>query len=175
MLGAQGFWAGRDLYRATLAVTRDVGFSGIIRRTAPISHLLRHTRGCGWSILTQILTGPLSIALYNTQGDVDGLFQPGSSWVQLHGQHSEFLIMSNRKPEDPSLSLIFKMFFSTFDVKLIRDQFWCTRCAFRLLKSLQWCSGRKSWKSNIKNVKTERAVGWKPNRVPWNWAKSVEG
>jgi hypothetical protein len=28
-----------------------------------------------------------------------------------------------------------------------------------LLKSLQWCSGRKSWKSE-KNVKTERAVGW---------------
>jgi hypothetical protein len=26
-----------------------------------------------------------------------------------------------------------------------------------------------------KNVKTERAVGWKPNRVSWNWAKSVEG
>jgi hypothetical protein len=24
-------------------------------------------------------------------------------------------------------------------------------------------------------VKTERAVGWKPNRVSWNWAKSVEG
>jgi hypothetical protein len=24
-------------------------------------------------------------------------------------------------------------------------------------------------------VKTKRAVGWKPNRVPWNWAKSVEG
>jgi hypothetical protein len=29
------------------------------------------------------------------------------------------------------------------DVKLIRYQFWCTRCAFRLLKSLQWCSGWK--------------------------------
>jgi hypothetical protein len=24
-------------------------------------------------------------------------------------------------------------------------------------------------------VKTVRAVGWKPNTVPWNWAKSVEG
>jgi hypothetical protein len=57
--------------------------------------------------------------------------------------------------------------------KLIRYQFWCTRCTSRLLKSLQWCSGWKSWKSE-KNVKTERAVGWKPNRVPWNWAKSVE-
>jgi hypothetical protein len=33
-------------------------------------------------------------------------------------------------------------------VKLIRYQFWCTRCALRLMKSLQWCSGRKSWKSD---------------------------
>jgi hypothetical protein len=60
------------------------------------------------------------------------------------------------------------------DAKLIRYQFWCTRCAFQPLKSLQWCSGRKCWKSE-KKVKTERSVGWKPIRVPWNWAKSVEG
>jgi hypothetical protein len=56
MLGAQGLWAGRDLYRATPAVTRGLGFSGLIRRTAPFSHLLRHTSGCGGSILTWILT-----------------------------------------------------------------------------------------------------------------------
>jgi hypothetical protein len=47
MLGAQGLWAGRDIYRATPTVTRDLGFTGIIRRTAPFSRLLRHTRGCG--------------------------------------------------------------------------------------------------------------------------------
>jgi hypothetical protein len=57
MLGALGLWAGRDLYRATLVVTQDLGFSGLIWRTAPFSHLLRHTRGCGGPILTQILTG----------------------------------------------------------------------------------------------------------------------
>jgi hypothetical protein len=57
MLGAQGLWARRDLYRATPAVTRDLGFSGLIRKTAPFSRLLRHTRGCGVSILTRILTG----------------------------------------------------------------------------------------------------------------------
>jgi hypothetical protein len=57
MLGAQGLWAGRDLYRATPAVTRSLGFSGLIRRTAPFSHLLRHTKGWGKSILTRILTG----------------------------------------------------------------------------------------------------------------------
>jgi hypothetical protein len=33
--------------------------SGLIRRTAPFSRLLRHTRGCGGSILTRILTGYL--------------------------------------------------------------------------------------------------------------------
>jgi hypothetical protein len=57
MLGAQGLWAGRDRYRATPAVTRDLGFSGLIRRTAQFSRLLRRTRGCGGSILTRILTG----------------------------------------------------------------------------------------------------------------------
>jgi hypothetical protein len=49
MLGAQGLWAARDLYRATPAVTRNLGFSGLIRRTAPFSRLLWHTRGCGGS------------------------------------------------------------------------------------------------------------------------------
>jgi hypothetical protein len=57
MLGAQGLCAGRDLYRATPAVTQDLGFFGLIRRTAPFSRLLRHTRRCGGSILTRILTG----------------------------------------------------------------------------------------------------------------------
>jgi hypothetical protein len=56
LLGAQGLWAGRDLYRATPSLTRDLGFSGLIRRTAPFSRLLRHTRGCGGSILTRNLT-----------------------------------------------------------------------------------------------------------------------
>jgi hypothetical protein len=34
MLGDQGLWAGRDLYRATSAVTRDLSFSSLIRSTA---------------------------------------------------------------------------------------------------------------------------------------------
>jgi hypothetical protein len=55
MLGAQGLWVGRDLYRATPAVTWDVGFYDLIWRTAPFSRLLQHTRGCGGSILTWIL------------------------------------------------------------------------------------------------------------------------
>jgi hypothetical protein len=50
MLGAQGLWAGRDLCSATPAVTRDLGFSGLIGRTVPFNCLLRHTRGCGGSI-----------------------------------------------------------------------------------------------------------------------------
>jgi hypothetical protein len=40
MHGAQGLWAGRGLYRATPAVTRGLGFSGLIRSTAPFSRLL---------------------------------------------------------------------------------------------------------------------------------------
>jgi hypothetical protein len=50
MLGTWGLWAGMDLYRATPAVTRGLGFSGLIWRTAPFSRLLRHRRGCGESI-----------------------------------------------------------------------------------------------------------------------------
>jgi hypothetical protein len=57
MLGAQGIWAGRDFYSATRAVARGLGFSGLFRRTAPFSRLFGHTRGCGGSILTRILTG----------------------------------------------------------------------------------------------------------------------
>jgi hypothetical protein len=55
--GAQGLWAGRDLYRATPTVTPGLCFSGLIRRSAPFNRRLRHTRGCGASILTRILTG----------------------------------------------------------------------------------------------------------------------
>jgi hypothetical protein len=61
MLGAQGLWAGRDLYRATSAVTWDLRFPGLIWRTAPFSRLLRNTRGCGGTILMRILKGTLHL------------------------------------------------------------------------------------------------------------------
>jgi hypothetical protein len=58
LLGAQGLWAGRDLYRTIPTVTRDLSFSGLIRRTAPFRSLLRHAWGCGGgSILTRVITG----------------------------------------------------------------------------------------------------------------------
>jgi hypothetical protein len=60
MLGAQGLWAGRDLYCATPTVTRGLGFSSLIRRTAPISRLLRLAWVCGESILTRILRGVIT-------------------------------------------------------------------------------------------------------------------
>jgi hypothetical protein len=43
----------------------------------------------------------------------------------------------------------------TRDLGLIRYQFWCTRCAFRLIKYLQWYSGRKfgNSKAIVKTVK----------------------
>jgi hypothetical protein len=56
MLGAHGLWAGSDLYRATHAVTWDLSFSGLIRRTAPFSRLLRHAWGCREPILIRIIT-----------------------------------------------------------------------------------------------------------------------
>jgi hypothetical protein len=54
MLGAWGLWAGRDLHRATPAVTRDIGFSGLIRRTAPFSRLFRIISLLHSSILRRI-------------------------------------------------------------------------------------------------------------------------
>jgi ABC-type uncharacterized transport system permease subunit len=64
MLGAQGLLAGRNLYRATTAVIRDLGFSGFIRP------LTAH-KGKWRIMLTQILTGLHSVACYDTQGDVE--------------------------------------------------------------------------------------------------------
>jgi hypothetical protein len=55
--GPLQLWAGRDLYRATPAVTRDLGFSSLIRRITPFSRLLRHTRERGGPILTRMVTG----------------------------------------------------------------------------------------------------------------------
>jgi hypothetical protein len=67
MLGAQGLWAGRDLFRATSAVTRSLGFSGLIRRTTPFSRPLRHTKGMasclGWD------RGPVSKQVWHDKKD----------------------------------------------------------------------------------------------------------
>ena len=57
MFGIQGLRAGRNLFRATPVVTQDLGFSGLIRMTAPFSHhLLQHERGCWEPILTRTRT-----------------------------------------------------------------------------------------------------------------------
>jgi hypothetical protein len=54
MLGANGPWAGRDLYRATPAVKRGLCFPV---SSDGFSRLPRHTWGCRGSILTRSLTG----------------------------------------------------------------------------------------------------------------------
>jgi hypothetical protein len=54
MFGAQGLWAGRHLYRATPAVTRGLGFSSLIQRTAPFSRLLWHARRLWEPVLTHV-------------------------------------------------------------------------------------------------------------------------
>jgi hypothetical protein len=90
--------SGRDLYRATTDVIRGLQFSGFIRRTSLFSRLLRHTKGCGECILTTILTGSHSVASYDTQGDAEDLFFPGSSRVIFRGiSHSYHTISGSEK------------------------------------------------------------------------------
>jgi hypothetical protein len=68
MFGVQRLWAGRDLYRATPALTWDLGIFGLIQRIVPFNHLLRHTRGCRGPVLTLIL---ISVIYYDTHEDAD--------------------------------------------------------------------------------------------------------
>ena len=44
LLGSYGLWAGRDLYRATPALTRGLGFCGLVRRTVPLPWLVQQER-----------------------------------------------------------------------------------------------------------------------------------
>jgi hypothetical protein len=81
MLGAQGLWTGRDLYRATPTVTRGLGFSCLFRRTAPLSHS------------------------YDTQGDAEDLFLPGTSCVS---SIQSLLMTSTVSYPDPHGSLYTK-------------------------------------------------------------------
>jgi hypothetical protein len=76
--GAQVLWAERDLYRATLAVTRGLVFSGLIRRTFLFSRLLQHTRGI-YSKLDHH-GSPFSRLLRHAR-DTEALFLARSSWV----------------------------------------------------------------------------------------------
>jgi hypothetical protein len=83
-------WAGRDLYRATPAVTRGLGFSGLIEKTAPFSRLLRQTRGCGESILTRIVTGlygsmkVCNYRLYHCNGHRTSKTLTSNETVEIH-------------------------------------------------------------------------------------------
>jgi hypothetical protein len=63
-------------------------FFGLIRRTAQFSRLLRHTRGCGGSILTRILTGPHSVASYDMQRSAEDLFLPKFSTLNSIEDHT---------------------------------------------------------------------------------------
>jgi hypothetical protein len=44
MFCTQGLWAWRGLFQAVSTMTKTLGFNGLIRRNAPFSCLLRHTR-----------------------------------------------------------------------------------------------------------------------------------
>jgi hypothetical protein len=58
ILAAQGFEQGGS-FIVTPTITRDLGFSGLIRRTTTFSRLLRHAWGYRGPFLTRILTGCL--------------------------------------------------------------------------------------------------------------------
>jgi hypothetical protein len=92
-LGAQDLWAERNLYRATPAVIRGFGFSRLIRRIAPFSRLLRHTRACGGSILTESLWSASSRLLRHAGGWLEPILarilmgQPESDNTHLEQQY----------------------------------------------------------------------------------------
>jgi hypothetical protein len=73
---------------------------------------LLHTRGCGESIPTRILTGPHSAASYGTQGDVENLFQPGFSWVPVQSplttHKGMWRIYSNPDPDGSSFNRLLR-------------------------------------------------------------------
>jgi hypothetical protein len=64
MLGAQGLWSGRDLYRATPGMTHDLSFSGLTRRATPFSRLLQHSRECWEPIPTRGLVRDIISCVY---------------------------------------------------------------------------------------------------------------
>jgi hypothetical protein len=61
------------IYRATPAVTRDLGFP-VSSGGLPYSVAFNHTQRDMESILTRIHTSPNSVASYDTHGDVEDLF-----------------------------------------------------------------------------------------------------
>jgi hypothetical protein len=95
MLGVQGLWAGRDLYRATPAATRDLGFSSL-SEGPPHSVASYDTRGDVEggirSILTPILTGFCIIWMFWTvfylrnEGDFSSFYR---IWSKL-GQFTHY-------------------------------------------------------------------------------------
>jgi hypothetical protein len=82
---AQGLWAGMDLYRATTAATRGLGFPDRIRRTVPILASQGFSVRIG-AMRTENpwlarMDRPHSVVPYDTQWEVEGLFLPASSLV----------------------------------------------------------------------------------------------
>jgi hypothetical protein len=65
---SQSLWAGRDLYRGTPAVTRGLGFSGLVKRITPISRRLQHGRGCGKPFFSESSWAPFNRLLRHARG-----------------------------------------------------------------------------------------------------------
>jgi hypothetical protein len=87
-LGAQGLWAGRDLYRATPSIRHRASI-------CPVSferRLLRPARRCWGPIITQSLTGPYSVYLTtpNFMGENSCLFIATRAIFQLSGGYHHY-------------------------------------------------------------------------------------
>jgi hypothetical protein len=64
----------RSVYAHSLICKSNIG----LMRLNTVRYFCHFTRGCGGSILTRILTGPHLVTSYDTQGDAEDLFLPGS-------------------------------------------------------------------------------------------------
>jgi hypothetical protein len=76
---------------------------------SPFSRLLRHARGCREPNLTRIFTSPPSVASYDTQGDSDNLFLPGTS------REKETFIFGHQASKEYHSDSMHK--YSEFDIK----------------------------------------------------------
>jgi hypothetical protein len=78
MLGAQGLWAGRDLYRAISAVTRDHGFT--VSLTCKNCSFAYNNRLCATSTVTRSFGFPVSLTFRNRSFAGNGDRIHADSW-----------------------------------------------------------------------------------------------
>jgi hypothetical protein len=128
-----GLWAGRDLYRATPAVTQDLWFSGLIRGIDPFSRRLRITRECGGSFHGAFRPRRCILTYGGISGDNLVLFSARCwfriSFIRYMYVHSLTLDYDNAlSSEDCQLSCnLFRLPLSN----VLYTTIWCPQCYLR--------------------------------------------